>query len=298
MPEVFWNILIFVFGAGIGSFINVVSMRYQPDGSLFGPSIKGRSHCRSCGKVLGWYELLPIISFLIQTGRCRGCRKPLSFQYPLIEVITGLVFVFLPLAVGNAYEIAFHRIGGGYPSWYCLALVLFYIASASMILLAAIDHRLRIIPDELNLILAVIGIILGIVIFKNDLLGVATPSFLGFYASVFGLRGSVFWNLFAASFFSFSFFGVVYYLSRGRAMGFGDVKFAGVLGILLGWPDIVIAIVLAFITGAFWSIILMSFGKKRFKSVVPFGPFIALGALIVVFWGRDLMDFYFRLFPN
>lgn len=291
------TILLFLFGTSIGSFLNVLGMRYTPGKRIFDfKIIGGRSACPRCGKKLHWYELVPIVSFIIQGGRCRGCKNLISLEYPIVEVASGLVFAFLPQAIVKAYQVVFYRLGGAWPDWYYWLIAIYLLAALTLILLSIIDFRLKIIPDQANILIASLGILLVLVSSFYGLFSSQLNSFLGHYSQLFGFMENIWLNKFAGVIFGLVFFGVLIYLSRGRGMGMGDLKLALALGLLLGWPDIILSVVLAFISGAFWSIILIILGRKKFKSTVPFGPFIALGALVTIFFGRDIMDLYFSIF--
>lgn len=288
----------FVFGVTIGSFLNVLSLRYDPERPIFRRGvIGGRSHCMGCQTTLSWYELIPIVSFVIQRGRCRSCGIRLSMQYPIVELLGGILMVMIPIAVGNVYGVLFHRIGGALPIWYYAATAIFTLAAFTYLFLSAVDARLTIIPDQSNLLIVALG---GLKIWLLSTLPVWNDvggSFIGHYAAIFGLREHIILNHLLAGAFGLLFFGAIWALSRGRAMGFGDVKLAGATGILLGWPDTVFALFLAFIVGALWGILLIVRSRKSMKSSVPFGPFIAVGVALIVFIGNRLMDGYFSLFP-
>ena len=129
-----WLIL-FILGIAIGSFLNVVSLRYEPGQKLMDfKIIGGRSHCPYCGKILSWYELVPLFSFLIQKGKCRNCEHKLSWQYPLVELLSGLIFVFVPLVAS-----------------YWPLVIIWLLIFILFLLLSIIDFRHYIIPDSINL---------------------------------------------------------------------------------------------------------------------------------------------------
>jgi len=274
--------LLFLFGSAVGSFINVIALRFREERKLWDWSvIGGRSKCPHCRRVLSWYELIPVLSFIIQFGKCRACAKPLSLQYPLVEIITGAAWVFVPM-----------RILAILPSAY-IAAALFAAAFSLFILLALIDMRLRIIPDELNVIIAVLGALIALEISK---IGAGGISFLGYYAMLFGHAQNIVVNRILASAIGFLFLGAIVFLTRGKAMGMGDVKFAIPLGILFGFPDIVAILAFAFIIGAIISVPLLLNRRKRMKDAVPFGPFLVLSSALVFFFGFQIFDLYFYAF--
>jgi len=278
------QLLLFVFGAFVGSFLNVAGIRYsEKDG--FRLAARGRSKCTHCKKLLKWYELVPVFSFLFLRARCRGCGKKISWQYPVVEIVTGLVFLLVPL-----------RLGQGIPA------LVWVLAFVTFILISIVDLRLKIIPDKLTIFLAVLGALL-IVFYRTTgsfglVGGSVSGSFLGSYAVSFWLGGAnVLLNYGVAAVFGLVFFGLIYFLSKGRAMGFGDVKLAGAIGLLLGWPDIVLALILSFVTGAIYGSFLILRGRKSMKDAIPFGPFIILGVTLVFFFGYYILNGYFAAFP-
>lgn len=273
------DIVLLAVGLSVGSFLNVVALRYVPERPLFSRGIlRGRSHCPHCGKILRWFELIPLLSFIIQAGRCRACLARLSLQYPATELGTGLVFLLMPRPD--------YILGG-----------LFLVAAAVLILIAFIDLRLRIIPDSLNLLLAVLGVAIAAVVAAQDAFGPLEGSFLGHYALLFGLRESIWLNRSVAALAGGGFFAAIVFLTKGRGMGMGDVKLAAALGVLLGWPDAAFALLFSFIIGSLLSLPRLLSGSLRMKSAVPFGPYMVLGAFVVMLWGYDILRWYFGLFP-
>lgn len=267
----------FALGLVIGSFLNVVIFRYSPEHSLFRLSNwRGRSHCQNCGSTLSWHELIPLISFLIQRGRCRHCGAGISWQYPLVEFLSGLIFL-LPIYFT------------GIQGWIWLAAFL------ALLLIAAVDYRLYIIPDELNLVLAGLGALRVGLEYFYKIFGELQGSFLGNYALLFGLRQNVFINHLAGLAVGALIIGLIVAVTRGKGMGVGDLKLAGALGFLFGWPDIIFLLAFSFIIGSLASIFLLIRCLKGMKDIVPFGPFLVLGAAVLLFWGKPILDFYFSL---
>lgn len=288
-------LVLFLLGLAVGSFLNVIAFRYDPDRFLFSADVIGapggkatRSHCLRCGKTLRWHELLPLISFIAQGGRCRGCRARLSWQYPVVELASGLLFVLAASAV--PFELWMTRGFGGLTASYALFVVVF----ALLLLMSAIDARLRIIPDEINILIALAG--LGRIMLETSFFGIGNGTFLPSYALLFGLRETIWLNHAAAAGFGLAFFALLVILTRGRGMGIGDVKLALALGFFFGWPDILFITVFSFIIGSIYGISAILLRKEGMKSAVPFGPFLALGALVVVLWGNAILRWYFSLF--
>jgi prepilin signal peptidase PulO-like enzyme (type II secretory pathway) len=200
------------------------------------------------------------------------------------------------MSVPNAFT-AFSFIPITINIWLVAMVGLFLFASLTLIFLSAVDARLTIIPDESNLLIAAIGIIVAGIAHFQSLFSNFSGSFIGHYALLFGPRENIFLNRGIAIIIMILFFGTIIILSRGRGMGMGDLKLAAAASLLIGWPDIMVAVVLAFIIGALFSILLIVRGRKKMKSIIPFGPFIALGILLVIFAGEYIMNGYFYLFP-
>jgi len=294
MPASFIYVVLFLSGTFFGSFLNVVTLRFKPEKGLFS-TVGGRSHCPLCHKQLCWYELLPIVSFILQGAKCRSCRKKLSWQYPLVEILSGLVFLLIPLKFFSQPAV-FNPV---FPE--NLLLTIIWIAAfLALITLSIIDLRLQIIPDSLNVFLVFLGLaqIAVLYYFHNFGLasGVIAGSFLGRYALIFWLGQSLWLNFALGAALGLSLFAVLYILTRGRGMGLGDVKFGLALGLLFGWPDILFVSILAFILGSIVGIFLLARGKKKMKDSLAFGPFLALGAAMVFFFGYNILDAYFNLF--
>jgi prepilin signal peptidase PulO-like enzyme (type II secretory pathway) len=302
--DYYWYLILFIFGLAVGSFINVITLRYQPGQNpegvrpFVGPYgarildkkiIGGRSHCPICLKTLDWYELIPIFSFFIQRGKCRSCGHKISFQYPLVEILSGLLFVFVPLTLINADFYADLR---GLTIISAVWVIIFLL----FLILSIIDFRQSIIPNQINLSLGILGLILIVVNHYYDKFNYLSSSFLGHYAVIFGLRENIWLNYLVAALLGMAIFGAIILLSRGKAMGLGDFKLVGALGLIFGWPDILMVIFLAFIIGALVSIVFLIKKKKKMKDAIPFGPFLVIGAALTFFLGYQVIEGYFKLF--
>lgn len=226
-----FNFFVFIFGLIIGSFLNCL-IYYLEGGRKV---LTGRSFCPHCQHVLSWPDLIPVLSFLFLHGKCRYCSKRISWQYPLVELSTGILFVLI-----------FNLFGG----WLYLAYL--FIVSSLLVVIFVYDLKKYLISDKIIVPLIVLTLIFN---WSNI---------------VFGLVAGLF-------------FWLIHYISKGRGMGFGDVKLALFLGLFLGWPGILIALVVAFFVGAFIGIMLIISGKKGLKSEIPFGPFLVLGAFTALF---------------
>jgi prepilin signal peptidase PulO-like enzyme (type II secretory pathway) len=257
MTEI-WTLLLFLLGLALGSFLHVLASRYDADRFLLNhDTLGGRSRCPNCKKTLRWYELLPIASFVVQSGRCRGCGKEIGWSHVWVEVASGLIAAFVPLAAIG--------MGAG-PT----AAALWTFAFLVLLLMTLIDLRLQIIPDELVVALCAPGL--------------AFAAWSGMWGSHLG-----------AALGAALFFGVLIAVTRGRGMGIGDAKLVFALGLLFGWPDVLILVMLAFVIGAVVGVVLVALGAKGMKSAVPFGPFLAFSAVLVFFAGNAILESWYNL---
>jgi len=255
MFELLINLLVFIFGLIVGSFLNCVIYRLKTDKSFF----EGRSFCPLCKHELAWLDLIPVVSFLMLKGKCNYCHKPISIHYPLVELFTGLLFL---LVFHHAqYSILY--------ALYNLVIVCF------LIVIFVYDLKHYIIPDK--------------VIYPAILVSGIFNIFLSFYTP-YALRHTLYAALGASSFFL-----LIYLMSRGQWLGFGDVKLAFFMGLYLGFPNILVALFLSFFIGAVVGLTLISWGKKTLKSEVPFGPFLVTGTIIALFCGEQLINWYLNL---
>ncbi len=288
-------LLLFFIGLAVGSFLNVLAVRYDPERPIFsGPSLLGRSHCPHCGKTLSAFELIPLVSFLWQRGRCRGCRHSISSQYFLVELFTGIYFVAVPLFLTSFYALTPKLALHGGP--FVFAAGLWILVGLTLLLMSLIDLRLMLIPDQLTVFIGLVGLVQVFFLRRYGLFGSFDGSFLGSAAGIFAFRENIFWNHILAALVGGGVFGLVWALSRGRGMGFGDVKLAAALGFLFGWPDVLLILMLAVVIGAGFGLGLIFSRKKGFRDGIPFGPFLALGAMLVFFWGETIFTGYLKFF--
>ncbi|MDD5711043.1 MAG: prepilin peptidase [Candidatus Colwellbacteria bacterium] len=278
-----WDTVLFLFilGAATGSFLNVLASRYS-ERSGFKKALHGRSHCDHCRRRLRWYELIPVFSFIFLRGRCRSCKKRIPALYTAVEVLASLLAVFVPLKIGLT------------PLALTWTLVFWLL-----LLISLIDLRLKIIPDSLVVFVALLGAVNLVYRYLTGLAGSYVTTIgldlLGHYSMVLKLGPSPLMNHLAAVMAGLVLFGGIYLLTRGRAMGLGDVKLAGALGLLVAWPDIIVVLIVPFLMGTLIGLPMMWLKKMNLKSSIPFGPFIALGVLLTFFFGYDIVNAYFGL---
>jgi prepilin signal peptidase PulO-like enzyme (type II secretory pathway) len=258
---VFLPVFIFILGLIIGSFLNVVILRMNTGRSV----AKGRSKCMRCNTPLSWYELIPVFSFLGLRGKCKTCSTHISFQYPIVELLTGITFTILYGAAVTGY---------GFSLLAVLVFLFSATAASLLIIIFVYDIKHGIIPDMAVYLFIMLALV-----------SVAWRMFLipGFAAGpeiVYGV-------LVALPFF------LLWYFSKGKLMGFGDVKLALGMGWLLGLLGGFSAVIFAFWMGGIFGLFLLAVSRKHsMRSQVPFAPFLIAGTFIVGVWGVTLLNMF------
>lgn len=297
MTTVFY-IALFVLGLAAGSFLNVLTLRYRPERGFFSRAAwGGRSRCVHCKEMLTWYELIPLASFAVQGGKCRSCGARLSRQYPLVECATAALAVGIPMFFSAWYGMRGVAALEA-PLWYYGFLLLWFAVALAWLAVIIVDARHYIVPDELNLALAVLGAgLIALVALHESALPEFRSSFLKHYALLFtpSFLESVWAAHVAGALVGGAFFWLLSLIQHGNAMGFGDVKLALVSGLVLGFPDIVFAAGIAFLIGGIWSSVLMAIGRKKIGDRLPFAPFLVIGFLVTITLGFPLLHWYFKL---
>ena len=261
----FVGFFVFVFGLCFGSFLNVCIYRIPREISLAFPA----SHCTECKSPIKKMDLVPVLGYLLLKGKCRSCNSAISLRYPLIELLTGMVWLTLFLRYGLTFESA----------------VLIYLFSV-LIPVFFIDLDYMIIPN--GLVLA--GLVAGIAVFTYNLFipfQLFTPS--RWYTPLLGMVSS------SGILLIIAVLGLLIYKS-GSAMGMGDVKIFIPIGMVLGWKLGLLALFLSTFLGALVGIALLIAKKAGRKSQMAFGPYIILGSFIAVIGGNQLLDWYFTYF--
>ena len=252
------------FGLLIGSFLNVVIWRVPRGQSVVRPP----SACPSCGAAIRRRDNIPVVSWLVLRGRCRDCSAPISPRYPVVESLTGVLFVLVAVRFGG---------GSSAPGWAIPAYL--YLAGIA-VALAFIDLDTHRLPNS---------IVLPAIVVAPALLAIASGATGDWAAFVRALAGGA--VLFAAYFLML--------IAYPAGMGFGDVKLAAVLGMYLGWIGwgaLVVGGFAAFLLGGVFSIGLLVMHRAGRKTGIPFGPWMILGALVGIGWGTQVWDGYLRLF--
>ncbi len=271
-----YSSIIFVAGLVVGSFLNVVIYRLENGEEI----INDRSRCLHCKHILAWYDLIPILSFIFLKGKCRYCKKKISWQYPLVELGTGILFIM----IWN-FEFGILNLESIFNFQYLIAILYLLFITSFLIVIFVYDLKYYIIPNKV--IYPAIIMALGFNLF-NDL--ISNDNFQ--LISQFTIHNSQFVdNLFAAIIASGFFLSVVI-ITKGKGMGGGDVKLAFLMGLILGWPLIIFSVFLAFISGSIIGTYMILTGKKKMKSMIPFGPFLIFGTFVGLFWGERVMEWY------
>ena len=256
---------IFLLGASIGSFLNVLIDRLPQE-----KKITGRSVCDECGHQLSWYDLIPIFSFFLLKGYCRYCRKKISFQYLLVEILTGLMFIFVFLTyVKNIQEIYIWQ------NWLVI-LSLWGIFSCFIVIFFS-DVKYHLISDYI--LLALFGFSFFLKLFYHS--AEITKQFQI--------------DIFSSLIVAFPIW-LIYFLSKEKAMGLGDVYLAAILGFLLGWQKGFLALYISFVLGGITGLFLILFGRKKLKSKIAFGPFLVVGAFLMLFFGEGILQWVMRIY--
>ncbi len=255
MIEIITGFIIFTIGLVIGSFSNVCIYRIPRNESLVWPG----SHCPKCSKQIKFYDNIPLISYIILKGKCRNCGEPIPLQYPIVELATGLFYLALYLFYGLQ-----------------LIALVYMILCSVLIIISFIDLKVEIIPDTISLPFIVIGFLLSFFLRNinplDSMLGIITGGGSLLLVAIFGSK-----------------------LFKKEAMGGGDIKLAAMIGAFFGWKLTLLSLFLSFFLGSIIGIIVLAASKDKSNNIIPFGPFIALGAMISMFWGNAIIHWYLMI---
>ena len=243
-----------IFGAMVGSFLNVCILRLPENESIVTPG----SHCPYCKKPIQFYDNIPLISYFLLRGRCRCCKKPISIQYPLVEGITAIGSFLLFLKYG--------------PS---LSYLIYFFFLDGLIVITVIDLYHQIIPDVVSIPGIGVGLLSPLIIPHLTLLNSLMGILLG--------GGSLF---LVATLYR--------WLFKREGMGGGDIKLLAMIGAFLGWKAVILAILLSSLVGSIVGIVIMVFKGKNFKYAIPFGPFLSFGAVMALFYQNEIISWYLQ----
>jgi len=252
-----WLIYIFIFISGtlFGSFLNVVICRLPKKESV----VAVGSHCPKCNKKICWFDLIPIFSYFILKGKCRQCKEKISWQYPLVEFAAGALFLGFALLHGFDNPLFWRDA----------------IFSLFLIPILALDWKHYAVYDEIVLPGIAVGLLVNLLIAWQN-----------------GLIVETLISIVIAVFIAGLFFLLQYFISGGQWIGSGDIFIGVMLGAMLGWPQVAVAIFISYIIGAAAALILLALKIKKRRDQLPLGVFLCLGALITLFCGNNLLNWY------
>jgi leader peptidase (prepilin peptidase)/N-methyltransferase len=265
-PEIlrlYLYVTLFVFGAVVGSFLNVCIARLPEKKSLVRPG----SHCPACSTPIRWYDNVPVLSFIVLRGKCRQCGSSISLQYPTVELLTAVLFVLLVRQFTNP-----------------VVLGIYAVFTCSLIVVTFIDFKHYIIPDEISIPGIFIGLAVGLLprsvtggqmvngSFLNSLIGCVVGGGLLYLTALFSLA-----------------------VFKKEGMGGGDIKLLGMVGAFLGWKLALMTIVLGSVLGAIVGVTLIAVRLKQRTDYIPFGPFLALAATLSLLYGDIIFSLYISM---
>jgi len=271
-------ILLFIIGICIGSFLGVIVDRLGSKESIW----KGRSHCDHCRHNLNVLDLIPVFSFFLLKKKCRYCHKKLSWFYPAIELVCGISY----LSVG--YVILIFAKESFLQMQFIFLFLYYYVLIASLIVIFFSDIRYGIIPFK-AVITALIATIIWYFLLPELKFPIYVIQNLGLQISILSI---VFSSIGAGGFFL-----LLFLLTKGRGMGFGDVIYSFLMGFTLGFPRVFLGLYLAFVAGAIVSLLLVAMKKKQLRGgTIPFGPFLVFGTIVSLLWGMMIIRYAFQHF--
>ncbi len=248
-------LFLFFFGLMIGSFLNVIIYRLPKGESVIFPS----SHCLHCNHKIAFYDNIPILSFLILKGKCRYCKKRISFQYPLIEFISGIILALSFFLYGFSLK---------FPVTFLFLYLLLPVF--------VIDLKHQVISDKITIFGIISGLVFSFFVpdinWYDSLIGIVAGGLILLFISIAGK-----------------------WIFKKEAMGMGDVMLFMMVGAFIGWKNVILTLIVASFLGSIVGLAILV-KKKRKNSVIPFGPFISVAAILSYFWGNPLISKYLSLF--
>jgi leader peptidase (prepilin peptidase)/N-methyltransferase len=255
LPDYIISIFVFLVGSCIGSFSNVCIHRLPLSKSIKSPP----SNCPYCSSPIRFYDNIPIVSFIFLRGKCRNCHERISFRYPLVEVLGGAFALFTYLKYGLTIE-----------------ALIYYIFIIALVIITFIDMDHQIIPDVISLPGIPIGFLASFILpsltYIDSLIGILIGG---------GILFIVLW--------------AYYFFTGAEGMGGGDVKLLAMIGAVIGWKGVIFTIFISSVTGTIIGLLIMLRTKKGLKQAVPFGPFLSIGAVVYIFYGPELIQWYFTI---
>jgi len=252
----FFSLVIFLFGLIIGSFINCLIYRLKNKKSL-----GGRSFCPKCKKQINWYDNIPLLSYFLLRAKCRWCREKISFQYPLVELITAILFLVVFLATYNLQLTTYNL----------LLILRNWTFTAFLIIIFLYDLKYYLIPDKISLPAMVVALIFNIFLYN------------------------IFINYLLAALIAGGFFFLQFIISKGKWIGGGDIRLGLLIGLMLGWPNVLVALTISYILGSIIGLGLIITKRATMKSQVPLGTFLSVGTLVALLWSEQIINWYLNI---
>ena len=251
------ELIVFILGACIGSFLNVIIYRTEKEISIINPP----SFCPKCKKEIAWYDNIPIISYLILGGRCRNCLAKIDIQYPIVEFLSGFITLIFYMKWKNN------------PAWLLASLLISYL----LIVVSVVDFKTMMLSDLFSYLIALIGVVSSFSnpLFEGDILFKIKQSLIGIITG-------------AGILFSLMFIGKKIY--QKDVMGEGDIFLMGAIGSFVGFKGIIDVLVISSLLGALYGVSLIFLKKLNRFSYIPFGPFIAVGAIIKIYSNLTILN--------
>lgn len=297
--SLFFTFLGAVFGASLGSFLKAMADRSLEQGSFV-----TRSECTHCKHKLNFFDLIPVLSWVFLRGKCRYCKKKIGKEYIVVELLSAIVLAFL----FNRYAAMFPQSNDWYMQiifWFDLFFKTFILVVLGSIIIT--DIRKMLIPDRIiipSTVIAFVALLISTIFKVVFLYYFLTLSPIGQWLlpphSDYFFRHAIdaAWPFIGGVIMAIV-IGLMFLLliiaTKGRGMGGGDFKLGIFIGMVFGFPEAITAIMLGFFTGAIFGVVLLLLGKKKFGQTIPFGPFLALGCMLTIFWGKEIVDWYFNL---
>jgi len=257
----FISVFVIILGLSIGSFINCLVWRLHEEKSL-----SGRSMCPKCKQKIAWFDNIPVLSFVLLKARCRNCKKFISFEYPLVEIVVCLLF-FASFYMSSSGMVMSELLS---LDFFIINLRNFFIISV-LVVIFIIDFKWYLILDRVTIPAIIIVFLL------NLLTGMSWSSML-----ISGIIGG-------------SFFLIQFLISGGKWIGGGDIRLGFLMGVILAWPNILVALFIAYVLGSLIGVFLIIIGKKKMGSLIPFGVFLTISTYVSMFWGNDIASWYLNL---
>ncbi|MFB3896478.1 MAG: A24 family peptidase [bacterium] len=277
-------LIVFIFGISIGSFLNVCIYRIPLNQSI----VKPRSHCPQCNHLIAWFDNIPLLSYLFLRGKCRYCKVRISIRYFIVELLTGLLFV---LVVWQFHGITF-------------ASITYLVIVSSLVALSFIDLDHFILPDVMTYPLLILGLIISFILSYVPNSGFLINHWM---SGPFSMNFGRLYPLYNALFGMLVGGGILLligtiakWILKKEAMGGGDVKLLAAMGTFIGYKLVLLTLILASFVGSVIGAVLLIQAKKKDKDTssfghyIPFGPYLAIGAVVALIWGNDLINWYFN----